>query len=117
MVSVGRLLQIDNPRARTLVRRHGSAQGSLCFKAHVAAPRKDTRMMADFERSKQDVRGRSILITSWFDDTAHTWRASAPAYVHLLPHGDEAQTGRPSRKAAIDRILAALSSQFDHMRR
>ncbi|MGC8666711.1 MAG: hypothetical protein ACP5VE_01160 [Chthonomonadales bacterium] len=74
-------------------------------------------MIADFERSKQEVRGRSILITSWFDDATHTWRASAPAYVHLLPHGDDNLTGRPSRKAAIDRILATLSNQFDHMRR
>lgn len=74
-------------------------------------------MILDFERSKQDVKGRSILVTSWFDDASHTWRASAPAYVHLLSHEDEGHSGRPSRKAAIDRILAALSSQFDRARR
>ena len=69
--------------------------------------------MQEFERTKQTVGGRSILLTSWYDEGRQTWRASAPAYAHLgtlfaAAHGD-----CPSRSAAVERLSRLLARHFE----
>jgi len=67
--------------------------------------------MSQFERSQQTIQGRMVVITSWFDDTRRTWRASAPAYVPLnIPGGDNGAHG--SRKEAIDRLSQVLGKRL-----
>ena len=69
-------------------------------------------MTLDFERSKELVCGRSVLITSWYDDEIGTWRAGAPTYsfvgATLLRDGTMYQ----SRKTAIERTVALLINRF-----
>jgi hypothetical protein len=70
-------------------------------------------MVTEFERTKRDLEGRSIMITSWYDAGKHDWRASAPAYAHV--HSLNVRGGRatcPSRKAAIDHIIVMLAAHF-----
>ena len=71
-------------------------------------------MTVDFEQTKRDVGGRSILITSWFDDQKKNWRASAPSYAHLatILSPTERGTTDPTRTAAIDRVLRLLTAHF-----
>ena len=67
--------------------------------------------MSQFERSHQTIQGRMVVITSWFDDTQRTWRASAPAYIHLaMPVEDIG--AHNSRKEAIERLSHALGKRL-----
>jgi len=72
-------------------------------------------MASEFERFKQDVRGRSVTITSWYDDRKQTWSGSAPAYAHLFSAAP-ASGGFASRKAAITHVLDVLARHFDGLR-
>ena len=69
--------------------------------------------MSEFEQMKQQVGGRSILITSWYDDSKQNWRASAPAYSYLasLITVNPATCG--SRKAAVERLSGVLAAHFN----
>ena len=40
--------------------------------------------MLQFERAKENIKGHGVMITSWYDADASTWRASAPGHLHLL---------------------------------
>jgi hypothetical protein len=58
--------------------------------------------MQEFERTRLDIGGQPVTITSWYDDDKHRWRANAPAYGHLLNiSGTEADpiTGTTREKA------------------
>ena len=68
-------------------------------------------MMSQFERSSQTIQGRMVVITSWFDDTRQSWRASAPAYVHLNIPGED-NGAHSSRKEAIDRLSHVLGKRL-----
>jgi hypothetical protein len=70
-------------------------------------------IMQDFERAKQTVGGRSIMMTSWFDENKQTWRASAPAYAHLSSVIEMAREDSASRHAAVSRLSSLLAAHFD----
>lgn len=64
--------------------------------------------MSEFERIKHTIGGHTVLVTSWFDDGAQTWRASAPDYSFLSDLITEAHGTFGSRKAAIDKLSHLL---------
>ena len=68
--------------------------------------------MVDFERAKQKVGTRTILITSWFDEGQQTWRANAPDYAHLSFLLSTARVQCTSRKAALDELCDVLTRYF-----
>lgn len=68
--------------------------------------------MSEFERVKQTVGSRTILITSWFDDSKQTWCANAPDYSHLSDMLTKARVHSASRKAALDNLIRALMEHF-----
>jgi hypothetical protein len=69
--------------------------------------------MLDFERTKQTVGGRSIMMTSWYDESQQTWRASAPAYAHLGTLFAAAHGNCTSRSAAVERLSRLLANHFE----
>ena len=69
--------------------------------------------MSEFERIKRTVGDRSIIMTSWYDDSKQSWRASAPAYAHLGSLLDRARGEWSSRNAALDGLSVLLSSHFE----
>lgn len=73
-------------------------------------------MTIDFERVKRSICGRSILITSWFDDRRGTWQASAPAYIHLRLRNAEMQAACRSRSEAIEQLIADLTDNLNQPR-
>ena len=68
--------------------------------------------MLDFERNKQKVGTRTILITSWFDEGQQTWRANAPDYAHLSILLSTARIQCTSRKSALDTLCNVLTRYF-----
>jgi len=68
--------------------------------------------MVDFERVKQKVGTRTILVTSWFDEGQQTWRANAPDYAHLSLLLSTARVECASRKAALDALQTVLMHYF-----
>ena len=71
-------------------------------------------MASEFEQTKRDLGGRSIVITSWYDDSKKNWRASAPGYSHIHSVGSAVDKGTayPTRKSAIDRVVSLLTTHF-----
>ena len=69
--------------------------------------------MLEFERAKQTVGGRSIMMTSWYDEGQQTWRASAPAYAHLGTLFASAHGACTSRTAALERLSRLLARHFE----
>ena len=69
-------------------------------------------MASEFEQTKRDVNGRSVMITSWFDGPKNGWRASAPSYANVGggPAGNR-DTCR-TRQAAIDQVVHTLVRHF-----
>jgi hypothetical protein len=63
--------------------------------------------MSAFEQKQHEVGGQSILITSWFDDTAQSWRASAPAYYFYL--ATLPPIAYPTRQAAVEQLTDHLA--------
>ena len=69
-------------------------------------------MASEFEQTKRDVSGRSVMITSWFDVKTSRWRASAPSYAGLAaPPGEDMEPAK-SRQAAIDKMVHVLVRHF-----
>lgn len=68
--------------------------------------------MVDFERVKQKVGTRTILVTSWFDEGQQTWRANAPDYAHLSGLLSSARMQCTSRKAALETLYSVLTRYF-----
>ena len=66
-------------------------------------------MIIDFERCKTTIGGRWVTITSWYDETAATWRASAPAYSYLSASLQSPASVFASRKDAITRLKGDLT--------
>ena len=71
-------------------------------------------MASEFEQTKRDLSGRSIVITSWYDEQKKNWRASAPGYSYIRSVGSPTDKGTayPTRKSAIDRVVSLLTSHF-----
>ncbi len=71
-------------------------------------------MATEFEQTKRDMSGRSIVITSWYDEQKKNWRASAPGYSHIHAVGSPVDKGTayPTRKSAIDRVVSLLTTHF-----
>ena len=68
--------------------------------------------MSEFERSKQKVGERTVLLTSWFDDGQQSWRASAPGYAHLSIISETARVACGSRQAAVTLLHDVLAGHF-----
>ena len=68
--------------------------------------------MSQFERVRQNVGERTILVTSWFDESEQTWRANAPDYAHLSELLASARIQCASRKAAVDKLSSVLAKHF-----
>ncbi len=64
--------------------------------------------MSEFERTKENVGGRSVMMTSWYDDSRQVWRASAPAYAHIASVIENATTNCDTRQAAVARVRSLL---------
>jgi hypothetical protein len=64
----------------------------------------------EFERTKMDVLGWNVLITSWLDPQSRTWKAGAPG-ITLATAGLNPQ-GCTSRGEAIARVKRELESHF-----
>lgn len=71
-------------------------------------------MGTEFERTKQEICGRAVTITSWYDDNKRTWRASAPAYSHLSTRRSADPEVFASRSAAIHQMITILTAHFNH---
>lgn len=69
-------------------------------------------MITDFERCKEKIGARTIMLTSWFDDARQTWRASAPAYAYLSIIVGTERIHCDSRKAAIAHLQSVLNTYF-----
>jgi hypothetical protein len=69
--------------------------------------------MHEFERARLDVAGRSVTITSWYEQDKHRWRASAPAFGHLLNNDGEGDpiTGT-TREKAIQAVRGRLAQRL-----
>jgi len=75
--------------------------------------------MIGFERTKQSIQGHGVTITSWFDPEKQVYRASAPAYLHVihewpatsLQGRTREQASRTSRcsSATTSRVLPPVS--------
>ena len=65
-------------------------------------------MTIEFERNMYQISGRSITITSWYDECANSWSSSAPNYCNLL--AKSVVNGYPSRKAAEEKTAVLLRS-------
>jgi hypothetical protein len=74
-------------------------------------------MGIEFERMKQEVCGRIVTITSWYDDNLRTWRASAPAYPYLTTRISAESDILTSRSAAIHRMITLLTAYFNQKHR
>lgn len=63
-----------------------------------------------FERSRIELgNGRGITITSWFDADKNQWRASAPAFLHLLA-GADGQKSQDFSGATRDKAILSVRS-------
>ena len=69
-------------------------------------------MTTEFERCKEVVCGRSVMITSWYDEAARTWCAGAPAYAHLFSFTSALQFNCGTRQAAVSRLTTVLAGHF-----
>lgn len=69
--------------------------------------------MSDFERTKQDIGGRSVVITSWFDDSRQNWHAGAPRYAHLSSLLPPAPVSCATRNTAIQHMANLLAAHFN----
>lgn len=69
--------------------------------------------MADFERTRVMVAGRSVILTSWFDEGKKTWHASAPGYTHVTAVFARGDAVCASRQAAISRLSHLLATHFE----
>ena len=69
-------------------------------------------MSSDFEQTKRDLSGRSILITSWYDEQKKNWRASAPGYSHVRALSSADRRLCASRTAAIEQVVSLLITYF-----
>lgn len=72
--------------------------------------------MSDFEQTKRTIGGRSVMITSWYDESRKSWRASAPAYSYLASLITANPTACSSRHAAVERLSGLLTSYFNNQR-
>ena len=68
-------------------------------------------MTQDFERSKEVVCGRSVMITSWFDTDTSSWRSGAPTH-QFINAATQADAKYSSRRSAIDRTVKLLFNRF-----
>jgi hypothetical protein len=74
------------------------------------------KTMNDFERTRLDIAGKGVTITSWFEPDKHRWRANAPAFLHLMnsENGDGSETviSGTTRAQAIRAVCDHLSKRI-----
>ena len=68
--------------------------------------------MSQFERTNQTFDRYTVLVTSWFDDTKQTWRASAPRYTFVEGVTETSLVHYESRNQAIEAIVTVLQHHF-----
>lgn len=68
--------------------------------------------MSEFDRSQHTVGDRTVLVTSWFDDTQQTWRANAPHYNHLVGITSANQARYEDRRQAINALITVLNQKL-----
>ena len=73
---------------------------------------KDFKTMSEFERTKQEIGNRKIMLTSWFDEHRQSWRASAPGYAHLSVVVETGRVACDSRQAAVNLLCDVLTHYF-----
>jgi hypothetical protein len=70
-------------------------------------------MASEFEQTKREVSGRSVVITSWHDPKTTGWLASAPDYAGIAsPPRTAEMVNCKSRQAAIDMVVHTLAKHF-----
>jgi hypothetical protein len=79
-------------------------------------------MNTDFERTRLDIAGRGVTITSWYEFGKQRFRANAPAYLHLFNENDavDAQNTGTTREGAVRAVrdrLAKCLTEHDAKRR
>ena len=74
------------------------------------------KTMNDFERTRLDIAGKGVTITSWFEPDKHRWRANAPAFLHLMKvdsgDGTETVISGMTRAQAIRAVCDHLSRRM-----
>ena len=68
--------------------------------------------MQEFERTRLDIAGQVVTITSWYEDDKHRWRAGAPAFNHLLSGADEDPITGTTREKAIQAARGRLAQRL-----
>jgi len=68
--------------------------------------------MQEFERARLDVAGQVVTITSWYEDDKRRWRASAPAFNHLLSGGEDDLITGTTREKAIQAARGRLAQRL-----
>jgi hypothetical protein len=68
--------------------------------------------MQEFERTRLDVSGQTVTITSWYEDDQHRWRANAPAFNHLLGGVEEVPITGTTRDKAIQAVRGRLAQKL-----
>lgn len=71
----------------------------------------------EFERLRLDIAGRGVIVTSWFDSSKKTWRANAPALLHLLGEISPDIMVGATREKAIQAVAGLLSRALSEQSR
>ena len=70
--------------------------------------------MTQYQQEKQQVGGRMVAITSWYDAAHGTWQACAPAFSYLYyARPQTAPMKLDTRREAVQRLLCLLSEHFE----
>ena len=72
----------------------------------------ETGNSMEFERLRLEIAGRGVIVTSWFDSSKQTWRANAPALLHLLGDISPDAMAGATREKAIQAVAGLLSREL-----
>jgi hypothetical protein len=79
-------------------------------------------MNTEFERTRLDIAGQGVTITSWYESGKQRYRANAPAFLHLFNDSDapDAQNTGSTRAGAVravrDRLETRLTARASRSR-
>jgi hypothetical protein len=73
-------------------------------------------MNTEFERTRVDIGGVGITITSWYEANKRRFCANAPAYLHLFSNGEleDGSNTATTRAGAIQAIRNHLARRLPH---
>ena len=71
-------------------------------------------LVQEFDRTRVEVGGRKVTITSWFETETQRWRGSAPAFLHLLADTSPQQLSGPTRDKAIAVVSGIVAQRLAH---